>query len=488
MSALLLLACLQAAAPAPIQLSSGVATPLQLVAGSARGRVQIPANAAGLSLATADSSADVRLFVKFGGAPDPDSGDYDLASEDLWHEERLYITERDSIPLESGMCHVLVMAVGGEDAATTLTATVLKPRMYTAAVGVPLSIELTRAHGLAAEVEVPLPAVVGEAAERAWLVEVECPNADVDVEVLPVGRRGLFAEPYGFSNGLLGYERFVCTVPRAAQRVAVRVAGFPEIDFAERLPVRVLVQALEPPGRVPTRDLCPTPRLSAPDVPLAVAPFDRAARATVVVFGPLGAGSGVVVSPDGLVLTCAHVVAGADRPAPPLFEGDAARPPLAVGFTHDPVEPPWPTFGARLVEYREDLDLALIAIEGDLLGRPLPAQLGALPHVLPAARAPRLGERLVGFGYPGSGGTASMVSLTMTGGLCAGYSREAEGVLLKTDAAVHAGVSGGAFLNQEGQLLGIAVSSVNDGNAGGSIGYIAPLALLPEAWRARLGW
>ena len=65
---------------------------------------------------------------------------------------------------------------------------------------------------------------------------------------------------------------------------------------------------------------------------------------------------------------------------------------------------------------------------------------------------------------------------------------EPAGLLLKTDAAIHAGISGGACVDARGRLVGIPTSSIADANAAGGLGLVTPLDLVPQEWRERFGW
>lgn len=478
--------------PPAVTLVPGAPTHVTLTEGRGLCRIEVPDDVTGLSLTTASSDGDVALYVALERPPDFGYGDYDVASANNWFEESLFIEVSDAYPLQPGAWYIAIESLGSASR-TTLTAELVRPAAHTATVGEVAAFDLTRAHGLRARVEVALKPAPGERGKgkMRWLVEVECPLADVDVGVVASGLLSHLEAPYGGSQDLYGYERFVVEVPRFRGRIALDVFGYQESEPAAQLPVRVLVQRFEPPEHVPALDLCPEPRLPDAAQPLAAAPFDAAARATVVVVGPSSAGSGVIVTEDGLVLTCAHILAGADRPARDGILSDPPRPRVALGFTLDPSTPPAPAFGAEVVELREDLDLALVRITGDLLGRPLAERLGEAPRfpaLAPAPRRPLMAERLFGFGYPVTGGSSTLVSLTMTNGVCAGYARELEGVLLKTDAEIHSGDSGGPFVDDAGQLVGIAISSLADADKGGGIGFVVPLELVPVAWRARLGW
>lgn len=470
-------------------------------------RIVVPDDVTGLRISTSDSDGDVELYLSFDDEPEPYAGYFDVAADNIWLEESLFIEASDRVPLQAGAWYVAVVPGADGPTTTTLAAEFVRPALHSAKSGEVFSFELTREHGLRARVEVELPLELATQASESdideaspepagrrrrdkrtapkvhWLVEIDCPIADVDVSVQPIGMFSDLEETYAWGEDLHGYERLHVDVPRFRRKVLIEVYAYHSMEHAQRLPVRLLMQRDEPPNHAPALDLCPAPRIPGNDFQLAIAPFDAAARATVVLVGRIGAGSGVVVSPDGYILSCAHVLVGAER-----VNG---RPSIAVGFTLDPAVPPVPSLGAELVAVRQDLDLALVRITGDLLGRPLAPLAGVarrFPHITPSTHRPLLGEPVFGFGYPMTGGSASMVSLTMTSGVCAGYAREVEGVLLKTDAEVHSGDSGGPFVDGLGRYLGVATSSLADVEKGGGIGYVVPLELIPEEWRARIGW
>ncbi|MEZ6016696.1 MAG: serine protease [Planctomycetota bacterium] len=478
-------------AAAPQDLVPGTPVALDLSDGAPQVcRVVVPEDVTGLALQTFDSDGDVEVYVSFGAPPDVDRGDYDIAAENVWFEEALVIEVSDVIALEAGAWYIAVVPANEGTTRSNVRAEFLRPASHRAVVGEVLDFELARANGLRANValDLPVPRPSRGAGPTRWLVEVFSPTADVDVSVSASGFLSGFEDRYGWGGNFHSYERFHVEVPRFRRSMVLEVFGYQASEGAARVPVRVLVQRDEAPESVAALDICPVPTLAGPGVAFAASPFDSAARATVLVHGPYGTGSGVVVHPSGYVLSCAHVLVGSERVRDP----EGALPAIAIGFTLDPKVIPVAAFGAELVELRQDLDLALVRITGDLLGRPLArSPLGAnvaFPTLELAARPPLMGERMVGFGYPITGGTSSMVTLTLTSGWCSGFSREPEGLLLKTDAIVHSGDSGGPFVDVEGRLIGIAVASLADDDKGGGIGYVVPCALVPEAWRERLGW
>jgi Do/DeqQ family serine protease len=158
----------------------------------------------------------------------------------------------------------------------------------------------------------------------------------------------------------------------------------------------------------------------------------------------VGLGSGVIVAPQGLLLTNNHVVEGADDIDVQLADGRQAR--------------------ARLVGTDPDTDLALLAI--DL--QPLPAiALGDM-------RALQVGDVVLAIGYPFN------VGQTVTSGIVSALGRNQLGLstfenFIQTDAAINPGNSGGALVDAEGRLVGIntAIYSRSGGSLG--IGFAIPV-------------
>jgi S1-C subfamily serine protease len=145
-----------------------------------------------------------------------------------------------------------------------------------------------------------------------------------------------------------------------------------------------------------------------------------------------GHGSGVVVSPDGLVLTNAHVVAGAG----------------SIGLT----APDGRRMAARPIGADADTDLALLRAEN---AADLPvATLGD-------SAALRVGQLAIAIGNPLG------FSSTVTAGVVSALGRSLPGAggrpvedLVQTDAALNPGNSGGALVDAAGRVIGITTAIV----------------------------
>jgi serine protease Do len=157
-------------------------------------------------------------------------------------------------------------------------------------------------------------------------------------------------------------------------------------------------------------------------------------------------GSGVIVSPDGYILTNNHVV------------DDAVDIKVSLSDKRE--------FTARVIGRDSKTDLAVLKI--DQSGLPT-ANLGDSAKV-------QVGDIVLAIGNPfGVGQTVTMgvVSATSRGGL--GIEEYED--FIQTDAAVNPGNSGGALINTQGELIGIntAILSRSGGNQG--IGFAVPVNL-----------
>jgi len=177
---------------------------------------------------------------------------------------------------------------------------------------------------------------------------------------------------------------------------------------------------------------------------------NQLAQATVQVVGlgadnePLCSGSGTLVSNSGMILTNAHVVT-----REPNCDFEA----LGVAITVDAGRPPTLQFAADLLAIDPDTDLAVIQISEPLHeGETMPTSFPAL--ALGDSDAVGIGDDIRILGYPEIGGD----TITFTNGSVAGFTAQAgigDRALIKTDATIAGGNSGGAAVDAEGRLIGI---------------------------------
>ncbi len=160
---------------------------------------------------------------------------------------------------------------------------------------------------------------------------------------------------------------------------------------------------------------------------------------------PAGAGSAVALTPDGFLLTSAHVVAG---------QGRGGRAAFVDGRE----------LSFRVVGIDRLSDLAVLRVEG---GDLVPATLGEAEHL-------RVGQLVVAIGNPnGFAGsvTAGVVSaLGRSLPARAGRTMRYIDNVIQTDAALNPGNSGGALVDSQARLIGI-----NTAVAGVGLGLAVPI-------------
>ncbi|MEY4733857.1 MAG: hypothetical protein RLZZ464_1923 [Pseudomonadota bacterium] len=162
-----------------------------------------------------------------------------------------------------------------------------------------------------------------------------------------------------------------------------------------------------------------------------------------------GLGSGVIVSPEGHILTNNHVVEDADDIEVVLTDGRRAA--------------------AKVIGTDPDTDLALLKIQLDKL----PVIVLGQPQDL------QVGDVVLAIGNPFG------VGQTVTSGIVSALGRSHLGIntfenFIQTDAAINPGNSGGALVDVHGHLMGIntAIYSRSGGNMG--IGFAIPVSIAQQ--------
>ncbi len=157
-------------------------------------------------------------------------------------------------------------------------------------------------------------------------------------------------------------------------------------------------------------------------------------------------GSGVIVSPQGYILTNLHVVEGADQIEVLLRDGRS--------------------FSARQVGTDPDTDLAVLHIEAEDLPTIVIGDSDRL----------RVGDVVLAIGNPfGVGQTVTMGIVSAKGRSDLGLNTYEN--FIQTDAAINPGNSGGALVNALGELVGInsAIFTKSGGSEG--IGFAIPVSM-----------
>jgi serine protease DegQ len=163
---------------------------------------------------------------------------------------------------------------------------------------------------------------------------------------------------------------------------------------------------------------------------------DRQARA---------AGSGVVIDAGkGIILTNAHVIAGADEITVAVADGRELQ--------------------ANLVAADARTDVAVLQVQEKL------------PASIPIGNSDRLevGDFVLAIGNP------FVVGQTVTSGIVSALHRNKLGIeqyedFIQTDAAIYPGNSGGALVNLRGELVGIDTAFIGTGSTNPGMGFAIPI-------------
>ncbi|MBU3629836.1 Do family serine endopeptidase [Polynucleobacter sp. AP-Melu-500A-A1] len=167
-------------------------------------------------------------------------------------------------------------------------------------------------------------------------------------------------------------------------------------------------------------------------------------------------GSGVLVSPEGIILTNHHVISDASDIDVALTDGRKLK--------------------AQVIGSDPETDIAVLKIEARNL--PTPITLGKMDSV-------HVGDVVLAIGNPFG------VGQTVTSGIVSAMGRDHVGIntfenFIQTDAAINPGNSGGALIDTRGNLIGIntAIFSNNGGSMG--IGFAIPVNLAKQVMESIL--
>lgn len=175
-------------------------------------------------------------------------------------------------------------------------------------------------------------------------------------------------------------------------------------------------------------------------------------------------GSGVIIDPNGYIVTNAHVVGGAQHvrvSVPTVATTESTEAPI-VSHTH--------VVDARVVGSDEDLDLAVLKIEAT----GLPAlRLGDYNKL-------RQGDVVFALGSPE--GLQDSVTMGVISTPARQLDPDSPVVYVQSDAATNPGNSGGPLVNVDGELVGINtfIFSQSGGNEG--LGFAIPSAIVAYAY------
>lgn len=197
-------------------------------------------------------------------------------------------------------------------------------------------------------------------------------------------------------------------------------------------------QAQVPPGAVEAQTVAPQERTPEEQNTIRVA--RQASPAVVSVSHPRGAGSGIIVRRDGVILTNAHVVGGART--------------VEIGLANGT------RLAGQVLGRDPSVDVAVVRVDAN-----------NLPSA-PVADSDRLevGQVAIAIGNPLG------LERTVTSGVVSAINRSPRGVgldgLIQTDAAINPGNSGGPLLDSRGRVIGLNTLILGQGSG---LGFAVPI-------------
>ena len=183
---------------------------------------------------------------------------------------------------------------------------------------------------------------------------------------------------------------------------------------------------------------------------------NRGGRGGTQEYTQKAAGSGVIISEDGYILTNNHVISGADKITVYVNPGDGSEE---------------KTYEATLIGSSESNDIAVLKIDAT----------GLTPVVLGDSDELNVGDSVVAIGNP-----LGELTFSLTSGAVSALNREvtlSSNVtmdLIQTDCAINSGNSGGALFNLYGEVIGITNAKYSSSGSSGeasidNIGFAIPI-------------
>lgn len=168
-------------------------------------------------------------------------------------------------------------------------------------------------------------------------------------------------------------------------------------------------------------------------------------------------GSGVIVDPDGYIVTNTHVVENATR-----IEVELPADPATAARARSILKRRGRTVGAQIVAIDHETDIAVLRVEA---------------HGLPAlsfgdSDALRSGQLVLAFGSPL--GLESSVSMGVVSAVARQLTPDDPMIYIQTDATINPGNSGGALVDTSGRLVGINTLIYSQSGGSEGIGFAAP--------------
>jgi len=166
-------------------------------------------------------------------------------------------------------------------------------------------------------------------------------------------------------------------------------------------------------------------------------------------------GSGVIVDPDGYIMTNAHVVEGAQRI-------QVALPVMATNSEEIVPAGKRRILEAHLIGVHKDTDLALLKVDE--------TNLPTLPLLL--HQRPRVGQLVFAIGSPE--GLQNSVTMGVISALARQPDPTKAMAYIQTDAPINPGNSGGPLVDMNGEVVGLNTFILSEGGGSEGLGFAIP--------------
>lgn len=176
-------------------------------------------------------------------------------------------------------------------------------------------------------------------------------------------------------------------------------------------------------------------------------------------------GSGVILTPDGYVVTNAHVIRGARRIRVQLPVSERS----GRGH-HSILKPAGKILDAKIVGLDRETDVAVLKVDGK-----------ELPHlVLGDSRELRQGQLVMAFGSPL--GLQNSVSLGVVSAVARQLRPDSPMIYIQTDASINPGNSGGPLVDVHGRVVGLNTMILSQSGGSEGIGFAIPSDILRSVY------
>lgn len=162
-------------------------------------------------------------------------------------------------------------------------------------------------------------------------------------------------------------------------------------------------------------------------------------------------GSGVIISPDGYIITSYHIIEITDPNVVPDPQGSPLPDILVTLYNGETME-------ARITIIDLDNDLALLKVDATDLAYLTPAEEGSF----------EVGDLVLALGNPRN------IGQSMTQGIISALLKTESDYVIQTDAAINPGSSGGALIDSDGRLVGINSTIVTESGGYEGISFAVP--------------